>query len=136
MKFFAIGPKGGSVSFVDDETGEVRLEIPLQPGVHPVSRFVRLRRAGERMIPSGREVATVGVQSVHRSAGHYDSAANPHFKVSAAQRQVREMMRMMGRTEALARRTAKAQQAMARAQSVAQLPAPAPVGDAPESPAT
>jgi len=142
MKHFVVGPKGGSVSFVDQTTGEAR-EIALSPGVYPLARFAPMRGPNERICVPGPRLdgqhffTSSGNTETCKPLGQFESAANPHFRVSPAARQVREMQRMMQRTEALAKRTAKMQRAMARAKAA---PAPAqiapPVDDAGQVSAT
>lgn len=136
MKHFLIGPKGGAVSFVDQTTGEVR-EIPLSPGLHSLAKFAPMRQSGEAISVPGLLLHSRGNVETCKPHGQFETSANPSFRVSAAARQVREIKRMMLRTEALSKRTAKMQKAMARAKAP---PAPAqiaaPVDDAGEVSAT
>jgi len=125
MKSFIVPPKGGLLSVVDSLTGEVIFELHLAAGVYPLARFAPLRRAGASLSLPGPVIASSGNALSCKPVGQYESAANPHFRVSPADRQVRQMTRMMRRTEALAKRAEAAQTAMTRAKSAqAQLPAP------------
>lgn len=129
---FYVGPKGGSVQFVNAQTGEVGRDVPLAPGVYGAAHFAAMRAYGETyIVQGGVMVAGRGFAAHIQHPGHYESAANPNFRVSPQQRQQREMLRMMTRTAALATRTQKQMDALQRAKaSVPQIAPPASVDDA------
>lgn len=137
MKNVIIGGKGGSVQVIDRGTGEVLAEVPLAPGVYPLARFAPLRGGNVLAFSNGSLAASVGNSRSIKPVGQFDSAANPFFRVSPAQREIRELTRMMRRTEALAKRAERASRDLSRARAAAQasqLPAPgggAPAGGAP-----
>lgn len=136
MRKFLVGPKGGSVSVIS-EAGEVVLELPLAAGIYPVARFAPFLFSGATLGLPGPLLSDCGNAETCKPDGQYESAANPHFRVSPAARQLREMRRMMQRTEALATKTAKQFEAMQRAKEhVPQLEAPASSSDAGEVPAS
>lgn len=142
MKHFQVGPKGATLGFVDGVTGEVRSEIHLREGVYPLSRFAPFRRAGEVLVLPGVLLGSVGNTESIQCDGHWESAANPSFHISASQRQVRDIMLMMRRTQALAKRTAEQLKASQRAKAAVPQIAPPEVavpledGGAGEVPAT
>jgi len=116
MKGFLVGPKGGTVDIVDRQTGECVHSFQVGPGLHPVARFAPY--LGGRFFLNGPHVVqTLGNFETCKPAGQFESAANPFWKLTAAQKQVNEMRRMLARTEALAKRTAKMQQSMKRAKA-------------------
>lgn len=131
MKHFLVGPKGGNLQFVDRQTGEVLRELHLPEGFYPLARFASLRGAGETLILPGHVLASQGNTLTCKPIGQFESAANPSFRVSPADRQIKAMKRMMARTEALAKRASKALQATKRAKAaVPQIAAPAADGGA------
>lgn len=113
--FLFIGAKGGEVHFVNDADGEVLRSLPLVPGVHARATFEKLRRRGERAVYSVAPVLVQAQSAFIRHGGHYDSAANPSFRVSPAQRQAKQLQALMARSEALNRSAQKALQAVKRA---------------------
>lgn len=111
---FYIGPKGGEVVYLSED-GEIRRTLVLGAGAYATASFEKLRRPGETVSYSA---PLHGLRaSVQRIAhpGAFDSAANPSFRVSPAQRQAKQMQQMLARSEALNRRAAKALQAVKRA---------------------
>lgn len=131
MKHFAVGPKGGNLQFCDRETGEILRELHLPEGFYPLARFAPYRRFGEVMNLPGLVLALHGNSLTCKPLGQFESAANPSFRVSPADRQIKAMKRMMARTEALAKRASKALQATKRAKAaVPQIAAPAADGGA------
>lgn len=123
---FFVPAKGAEISYVNED-GEITSTIHLTAGTYVAATFEKLRRPGETVVFGGLAVHhPVGnsVNIVH--PGAYHSAANPSFRVSPAQRQAKELQRMMVRTEALAKFARKGMQAIARARSeVPKLEAPA-----------
>lgn len=117
MKHLVVGPKGASVSFLDRDSGEVLLDIPLSQGVYPLAFFARFGLPGAQIAAPTAFVSPRGNMETVKPRGQYESAANPSFRVSPAQRQLREMQRMMTRTSAWEKRLAKAAQAMKRAKA-------------------
>lgn len=128
MKSYIVGLKGGVASFCCTSTGEVLAEVPLTPGVHHLASLVRFRASGHELrLSGGVLVSSQGNTARCKPPGQFESSANPFFRVSPAARQQRELVRMMQRTEALSRRTAKQLQALKRAkQAVPQIEAPKP----------
>lgn len=126
MKTYHVGPKGGLLALIDRD-GEVTVELPLLPGAHAMATFARIAGASLWDASGGKWVVQTGNAESCKPVGQFDSAANPSFRVSPAARQVREIKRMMARTEALAKRAAKAARAMERAKAApppAQIAAP------------
>lgn len=123
---FFVPAKGAEISFVSQD-GEIVRSIHLVAGHYVAATFEKLRRAGEVVVYGGLAVHhPVGNARNVVHPGAYESAANPSFRVSPAQRQAKNLQRMMARTEALARVARKGMQAMARARSdVPKLEAPA-----------
>jgi len=121
MKSYHVGPKGGLLSLVDLD-GEVIAELPLLPGVHAMATFARIAGARVWITSGGKWVTQTGNVRTCKPVGQFESAANPSFRVSPAQRQIADIKRMMARTEALHKRTLKAARAMERAKAA---PAPA-----------
>lgn len=133
MKSYHVGPKGGLLALIDGN-GEVIAELPLLPGAHAMASFSRI--AGARLwdASGGKWVTQTGNVQTCKPVGQFESAANPSFRVSPAQRQIADIKRMMARTEALHKRTLKAARAMERAKAApapAQLSAPVPLADQP-----
>lgn len=128
MKTFYCGPKGGLLQVFDPETGEVLSEHSLSSGPHPMAELARLAGARAWDVSGGHWLAPRGNMQTCKPDGQFESAANPTFRVSPAQRQARELRRMLARTEALQRRTQKQLQAIERARAaphVVDAPAPA-----------
>lgn len=117
MKHLVVGPKGATVSFLDAESGEVLLDVPLGQGVYPLAFFARFGLPGAHIAAPTAFVAPRGNMETVKPRGQYESAANPSFRVSPAQRQLREMKRMMTRTSALEKRVSKAAEALKRAKA-------------------
>lgn len=111
---FYCGPKGGEVSFLSEE-GEILRTLALAPGAYATASFEKLRRPGERVAYSVPVHARRAAVARNRHPGHEDSAANPSFRVSAAQRQAKQLQGLMARSEALNRSAQKALQALKRA---------------------
>lgn len=109
-----IGPKGGEVAFLGDD-GVVNRTIPLAPGAYASSTFEKLRHPGETVAFSVPVLVAYAASVNIRHPGHFDSAANPSFRVSPAQRQAKQLSQMMLRSEALNRSAQKALQAARRA---------------------
>lgn len=123
MKTYHVGPKGGLLSLVTVQ-GEV-IELPLAAGAHALATLSRLAGALPFVPTGGKWLIASGNFETCKPIGQFETAANPSFRVSPAARQVREIKRMMARTEALAKRTAKIQSAMTRAKAPESTPAPA-----------
>lgn len=112
----------GSVAFLDGLTGEVRRQIQVPPGIYPMATFEKQRHPGEVVSVDGDILRDRGNAATIKHPGHFESAANPHFRMSPAARQARELRKMLARTEALAAFTRKGLKAMARAKrAVAQI---------------
>jgi len=114
-KFF-VGPKGSSVHFVNED-GECSRTIRLAGGSYSTATFEKLRHRGERV--AYEEPVFFQIGGVHRvqHPGAFESAANPSFRISPAQRQAKELQRMLTRTEQLAKRTERAMRALQRAKA-------------------
>lgn len=113
---FFIGPKGGSVNFVDED-GVVTRFIPLSAGAYSLATFQKLRAPGEHVTVDAPVFRQLGNVARERHPAAFESAANPSFRVSPAQRQAKNLQRMMARTEALARYAAKGLKAIKRAKA-------------------
>lgn len=123
---FFVSAKGADVHFVSPD-GEVNRTISLAAGQYATASFEKLRYPGETVAFSVPVRRSVGNSLNVTHPGAYHSAANPSFRISPAQRQAKELQRMMARTEALAKYARKGMQAMARAKvAVPMLEAPAP----------
>lgn len=115
---FVVGPGGAFVTYHAD--GEVRREVELAAGVYCCATFEKSRLPGEA-VDYGQSVllgTTVSVQPLDFGDKAYQSAANPFFRVTPAMRQVKELQRMLSRSEALDRRVKKGLQAMQRGAAV------------------
>lgn len=111
---FFVGPKGGEVHFVTAD-GEITRHLPVPPGAHATASFQKLRRPGERVSFPLPLFPLVAKSATMRHPGHNDSAANPSFRVSPAQRQAKQLQTVLARSEALNRSAMKALQAIKRA---------------------
>lgn len=110
---FHVGPKGGEVHFCDED-GQIRRTVSLVCGTYATASFQKLRRAGEVVSFPGLMSPLSAKSARMRHPGHLDSAANPSFRVSPAQRQAKQLQALMARSEALNRRAQKALQAVKR----------------------
>jgi len=133
---FFVGPKGAEVHFVD-EHGEIGRSVALPPGRYSTASFEKLRGRGEFVTYPLPLLPAVGNTVNIKHPGAFDSAANPSFRVSPAQRQAKQLQDMLRRSEALNRSTRKAMQAMKRAKADVpriehQQEVPAPEADAGE----
>lgn len=111
---FFVGPKGAEVSFVSAD-GEILRTLVVPPGIHAAATYRKLRGPGETVAFSTPLYALSAKSASIRHPGHLDSAANPSFRVSPAQRQAKELRGLLARSEALNRSAQKAMQAVKRA---------------------
>lgn len=123
-KFIVSGSKSGQVTYVNPD-GEIVRELSLPPGVYDTATFLKLALAGESVAFDRPVVVARGNMRTCKPDGQFDSAANPHFRVTAAMRQERNIRAMLTRTEALAVRVRSEVKALRRAKAAPQLVAPA-----------
>lgn len=113
----SVPAKGGILSVVDSLTGEFVRELPVPAGCYSVGALVRACRRGQRLVSAG------GVTVIERSAGgyaqqhesHFESAANPTYRVTNAMRMARNLEASMRRMEMLERVATKRHEALIRA---------------------
>jgi len=137
---FIVGPKGATIHFHCE--GEILHSLELPPGNYSTAQFEKARGGvhGVRVDYGKLFVQRPLMNSKRLTFGEraFQSAANPNWRISAGQRQVRDLQRMMQATQFAAKRAQKALQAMKRAKSaVGQIEyAPEAPTDAGEVPAT
>lgn len=113
----SVPAKGGVLSVVDSVTGEFVRELPVPAGCYSVGALVRACRRGQRLVSSG------GVTVIERSAGgyaqrsqsHFESAANPSYRVTNAMRLARNLEANLRRQEVLERAVTAKLEALKRA---------------------
>lgn len=111
-------PEAGSasVSFVDIMSGEIVHSISLDAGVYPLATIQRYNPGGcYPHFEGGTVRCQHGNGLTCLPEGQFESAANPFFTVTPAQREARRLGMVMRRTEALATRAEEALEAAQRA---------------------
>lgn len=119
-RLFVSGPKNGTV-YITSGDDEIVFEISVPPGVYTTAQFEKLRGPGQRVVFDRQVVRQRGNAVTCKPEGQYESAANPHFRMTAAARQAREMRQMLQRTVALEARTRKNLAAIRRSAAVPQI---------------
>lgn len=126
MKTYHVGPDGGALTGIDPNTGEILTMQDLEPRPYPAAELRRLCGALAFTVSGGEWLKSRGNFASIRCEGHFESSANPSFRVSPAARQAKEIARMLSRTEALQKRTAKQLKALKRAKTAPAAPATEP----------
>lgn len=132
----SVPAKGGVLSIVDSVTGEFVRELPVPAGCYSVGALVRACRRGQHLVSAG------GVTVIERSAGgyvqrgqgHFESAANPSYRVTNAMRLARNLEANLRRQEVLERAVTAKLEALKRA-GENEIPLPATPPAAPVAPA-
>ena len=90
-------PQGGVISLVSDE-GELLVDFPIAPGQHSAGKFLRHVQPGTALHLGSGVVALPPVHRLfrdHFGEQAFESAANPHFKVTTAQRMALQLDRQL-----------------------------------------
>lgn len=114
--FFA--GKRAIMTATDPDTGEVVLEMPIEPGRHPGNRFAELRASGLQLHLVGGVMCSPGggLRTMAAPETTFETAANPDFQPSAEDTQLRRAELMAKRLKAQndrAERIVKEAQALA-----------------------
>lgn len=131
-----VGRDGGKVLVLDLESGEVVATLDCDAGTRPVGAFIRACGRGQALF-AGDGVEVVKARSRvsrSRSAGHFESAANPTYRVTNAMRQARNLERQLVEMRILDKRMQARQEAMARS-NLSPIPQPVISPPAAEQPA-
>lgn len=111
---FAVGPEGLCVTYHVD--GEVVRTVDLPAGLYRVATFLRARLRGEDVdIPAPIFAGTARVSMNDFGDEAWQSAANPSFQVSNADRMARMLDEKLRRVEVMQARVDLSMQAMQRA---------------------
>ena len=119
-----IAPKALELHIVAIEDGEILRSFSIPAGIYDTSRLCLLAGRGERVHSSAAMVTRATIMPMDFGEVARESSANPHFRVSPAQRQAREMTRMLRNTQAMLHAAKKERDALSRAKAS---PVPAPV---------
>lgn len=111
--YIVTGSKPGVVMFTRD--GVIEHELSFPPGVYSTATIEKWRYPGQVVVYDRPLMARVGNSLTCKPVEQFDSAANPHFRMTAAARQVRELRALTKRNEALMARVRKGVSAMGRA---------------------
>jgi len=134
---FIVGPKGATIHFHRD--GEVVQHLELPPGQYSTAQFEKARGAHGIRVDYGKlliQRPTMDSSRMTFGEQAFQSAANPSWRISAGQRQARELQRMMQATQFAAKRVEKGLEAMKRAKQAVPQIAPPVSSDAGEVSAT
>lgn len=102
-----VAQQAGGVLDLVSEDGEVLAEIPVPAGRHKALKFLQLCGPGQTLQVASGCVAfqpTTRVGIIDFGEAKFESAANPDFRVSSAQRQAQEFERRLRRIEVMAQR--------------------------------
>lgn len=115
---FVAPSKGGTLSVVDDETGEEYFTLPLNAGATKAKNIDWVFMAGTHLIVSD-NVAVVQPASrigIMTTSKHFDSAVNPDWKPSIQHEQAKLMAELLKSTKAAFRKELNRERAHARAE--------------------
>lgn len=88
-----VAQSGGGLLDLVSEDGEILAQLPIPEGRHKPNRWLELQGPGQQIqVASGVVVfhPTTRVGILDFGAAKYESAANPDFRVTTAQRQARD----------------------------------------------
>lgn len=115
-----VAPKGGGYINLVTDDGEVLVTFPLEAGEHGAARYLRYEAPDRFLVPAPEVVVLEPANRLltdHFGEAAFESAANPHFRVTDAMRQAREMEQRLRRVEALETSLRHQARAMARAKA-------------------
>lgn len=107
----------GSVSIMELDTGEVVGELAVPRGSYTVGALIRNARRG-RILIAGNGVKVIRASAggyAQRGDGHFESAANPSYRVTNAMRLARNLEASLRRQEVLERSVTAKLEALKRA---------------------
>lgn len=102
-----VAQQAGGVLDLVSEDGEVLAEIPVAAGRHKALKFLQLAGPGQVIQVASGIVAfqpTNRIGLVDFGEAKFESAANPEFRVTSAQRQAREFEMRLRKVEIMAQR--------------------------------